>query len=176
MSSDEYRAHVLPAVLPLFQVTDRAVRMMLLQRMDGLVKHMDAETLNSSVFDALNAGFADTSKVLRELTLKSMLFLADKLNEKNLNDRLLRTLARLQSDPEPSIRTNTTIFYGKVAPHLKETLRPRTIVPAFLKGMKDQFPHARLAAVRATLACKVSRDQPHDRSIHRPTNKQAVRH
>ena len=96
MSAEEYRTHVLPSVLPLFAVTDRAVRMMLLQRMEGLVKHMDAETLNSSVFDALNAGFADTSKVLRELTLKSMLFLADKLNERNLNDRLLRTLAKLQ--------------------------------------------------------------------------------
>lgn len=92
-----------------------------MQRIDGLVKHMDAETLNGQVFEvtlshfpfrnvslipslppfcqfcqALNAGFGDTQKLLRELTLKSMLSLAPKLNNLNINDRLMRTLAKLQ--------------------------------------------------------------------------------
>jgi len=145
MTGDEYVAHVLPAVLPLFGVKDRAVRMQLLERIDGLVMHMDYDTVNSTVFESLNAGFADTAKVLRELTLKSMLSLAGKLNEKNLNDRLMRTLSKLQADPEPSIRTNTTIFYGKIAPKLQAGVRVRIIVPAFLRAMKDPFPYARLA-------------------------------
>jgi SCY1-like protein 1 len=114
MSGEEYRTHVLPAVLPLFGVKDRAVRMLLLERVEGLVKHMDPLTVNGLVFEQLNAGFSDTAKVLRELTLKSMLSLVEKLNDTNLNDKLMRTLAKLQQDPEASIRTNTTIFYGKV--------------------------------------------------------------
>ena len=31
MSAEEYQVHVVPAVLPLFNVTDRAVRMQLLE-------------------------------------------------------------------------------------------------------------------------------------------------
>jgi hypothetical protein len=145
MTSEEYVSHVLPAVLPLFSVKDRSVRLQLLERIDGLVRHMDSSTVNSIVFESLNAGFADTAKVLRELTLKSMLSLAGKLNEKNLNDTLMRTLNKLQADPEPSIRTNTTIFYGKIAPKLQDGIRVRIIVPAFLRAMKDPFPYARLA-------------------------------
>jgi SCY1-like protein 1 len=114
MSGEEYREHVLPAVLPLFGVKDRAVRMLLLDRVEALVKHMDAQTVNGLVFEQLNAGFSDTAKELRELTLKSMLSLVDKLNDVNMNDKLMRTLAKLQQDSEASIRTNTTIFYGKV--------------------------------------------------------------
>ena len=96
MTGDEYRSFVVPAALPLFTVRDRAVRMQLLERIEGLVKHMDAGTINGPVFEALLAGFADTAKILRELTLKSMLALAPKLNEKNLTERLCRALAKLQ--------------------------------------------------------------------------------
>ena len=32
----------------------------------------------------------------------------------------MQSLARLQADPEPSIRTNTTIFYGRLASKLKD--------------------------------------------------------
>ena len=54
--------------------------------------HMDEATVNGQVFEPLLTGFGDTAKVLRELTLKSMLCLADKLNERNLNDKLVRAL------------------------------------------------------------------------------------
>jgi SCY1-like protein 1 len=57
-------------------------------------------------------------------------------------------------DTEASIRTNTTIFFGKIAGQLQPSTRLRMIVPVFLRGMKDPFPYARLAAVRATSACK----------------------
>ena len=70
------------------------------------------------------------------------------------------TACRLQADPEPSIRTNTTIFYGRIAAKLKDSNRVRTIVPAFLKALKDPFPHARLAGIRATGSCKSYFDAP----------------
>ena len=40
MTGEEYRRFVVPSVMPLFAVKDRAVRMQLLERIDALVKHM----------------------------------------------------------------------------------------------------------------------------------------
>lgn len=123
LSAEDHSRHVAPALLPLFTMNDRAVRMQLLQRVDEVVMHMSEATVNGQVFEPLLTGFADTAKVgwggrgglwvpvssvvplcqhcssnlpqvLRELTLKSMLCLADKLNERNLNDKLVRALAR----------------------------------------------------------------------------------
>lgn len=104
---------------------------------------MDSETVNGTLFDSLLSGFSDSTKLMREATLKSFLPLLSKLNDKNLNDRLMRALAKLQIDPEASIRTNTTIFYGKIAATLSDGIRIRVIVPAYLKAMKDDFAPAR---------------------------------
>lgn len=68
-------------------------------------------------------GFLDSNAAIRESTVKAMVVFAEKLNYNNLNTDLMKYLARLQgqiilpfnfslilgSDPEPSIRTNTTI-------------------------------------------------------------------
>lgn len=45
-----------------------------------------------------------------------------KLNERIINYDLLKYLAKLQMDPEPGIRTNTTICLGKIARYLNESV------------------------------------------------------
>lgn len=51
--------------------------------------------------------------------LQSMLLLAPKLNEANLNQELMRHFARLQSrDEQGPIRCNTTVCLGKIASYL----------------------------------------------------------
>lgn len=60
---------------------------------------------------------------LRESTLMSLIFIVDKLDEVQLQDRLVRAITNLQNDAEPSIRTNATIFLGKIAAKLKEAVR-----------------------------------------------------
>lgn len=60
---------------------------------------------------------------LRESTLMSLIFIVDKLEETQLQDRLVRSIVTLQNDAEPSIRTNATIFLGKIAIKLKEPVR-----------------------------------------------------
>ena len=42
---------------------------------------------------------------IREQTLKSILPMASKLNERNINNELLRFLGKLQTDDQPGIRT-----------------------------------------------------------------------
>lgn len=122
-----FQKHVTPLVPLLFAVNDRGVRGSILQKISILESQLDKSSLNSSVFEPMCSGFTDSSGPLRELTLKSTIVLVPKLNHANL-EKLVRYLVRLQADPEASIRTNTVIFIGKVAPHLTETSRQKLIV------------------------------------------------
>lgn len=60
---------------------------------------------------------------LRESTLMNLMNIVDKLDEMQLQDKLVRCIMGLQSDTEPSIRTNATIFLGRIASKLKESVR-----------------------------------------------------
>jgi hypothetical protein len=60
---------------------------------------------------------------LRESTLMALIYIVDKLDEVQLQDRLVRSITNLQNDPEASIRTNAAIFLGKIAIKLKEPVR-----------------------------------------------------
>lgn len=53
----------------------------------------------------------------------ALIFIVDKLDEAVLQDRLVRCVVNLQNDGEASIRTNATIFLGKIAAKLKEPVR-----------------------------------------------------
>ncbi|CAI5745851.1 unnamed protein product [Peronospora destructor] len=155
LSAEEFKAEVLPIIIKLFSCNDRAVRVQLLQMMEKFAVHFDAKLVNSLVvFDNLCSGFTDAAPVLRELTVKSMLHIADKLSESNLNSRVMKYFAKLQSDPEPAIRTNTTICLGKIASKLNDATRPKVLFPAFAKALRDPFPHARLAGLRSISACQ----------------------
>ncbi|CEG40411.1 scy1 protein kinase [Plasmopara halstedii] len=155
LSTEEFKTQIIPILLKLFSCSDRAVRVQLLQMMEKFAVHFDAKLVNSSVvFDNLCSGFTDAAPVLRELTVKSMLHIADKLSDNNLNNRVVKYFAKLQSDPEPAIRTNTTICIGKIASKLNETTRPKVLFPAFAKALNDPFPHARLAGLRSMIACQ----------------------
>ena len=60
---------------------------------------------------------------MREETLKNLIYIVDKLDERALQDRLVKCITSLQNDSENSIRTNATIFLGRLAPKLKEITR-----------------------------------------------------
>jgi SCY1-like protein 1 len=58
----------------------------------------------------------------------------------------------MQVDPEPSIRTNTCILLGRLAPLLGPNTKKRVLVPAFARSLKDSFVHARVAGLMAFMA------------------------
>jgi SCY1-like protein 1 len=58
----------------------------------------------------------------------------------------------MQSDPEPSIRTNTCILLGRLAPLLGYNTKRKVLVPAFARALKDPFVHARVAGLMAFMA------------------------
>lgn len=78
------------------------------------------------------------------------------LSDRVLNNELLRHLAKSQLDSEASIRTNTCILIGRLAPSLTITTQRKVLIPAFSRALKDGFVHARVAglmSLMATITC-----------------------
>ena len=85
-----------------------------------LIQHSTTTTTITIVF-FFKSDFILTR--LRESTLMNLMNIVDKLDEMQLQDKLVRCIMGLQSDTEPSIRTNATIFLGRIASKLKESVR-----------------------------------------------------
>ncbi len=66
--------------------------------------------------------------ILRELTVKSVPHFISKLLPATIDSQVLPYLARLQTDPEPAIRTNTTYCLAKIATHLSAPVREKVCV------------------------------------------------
>ncbi|EPS74262.1 hypothetical protein M569_00492, partial [Genlisea aurea] len=153
LSADEYSAKVLPTIVKLFASNDRAIRIGLLQQIDQYGESLSAQIVDEQVYPHVATGFSDTSALLRELTLKSMLVLAPKLSQRTLSGSLLKFLSKLQVDEEPAIRTNTTILLGNIASHLNEGTRKRVLINAFtVRALRDTFSPARGAGIMALSA------------------------
>ncbi|RZC62940.1 hypothetical protein C5167_024707 [Papaver somniferum] len=123
LSPEEFTAKILPTVVKLFASNDRAIRVGLLQHIDQFGESLSSQVVDEQVYPHVATGFSDTSAILRELTLKSMLILAPKLSQRTIAGSLLKYLSKLQVDEEAAIRTNTTILLGNIASHLNDGVR-----------------------------------------------------
>ncbi|KAK6466412.1 N-terminal kinase-like protein isoform X1 [Huso huso] len=119
LSVEEYQQKIIPVIVKMFSSPDRAMRIRLLQQMEQFIQYLNESAVNSQVFPHVVHGFLDSNPAIREQTVKSMLLLAPKLNEHNLNVELMKHFARLQAkDEQGPIRCNTTVCLGKIAPYL----------------------------------------------------------
>ncbi|CAK9786513.1 hypothetical protein CC85DRAFT_256266 [Cutaneotrichosporon oleaginosum] len=147
-----YAKVVLDPVIKLFASPDRGTRMALLDGLDEYADRLDKHMVTDRIWPHLTTGFADTVPVIREATIKAVYPLASKLSDRILNNDLLRLLAKMQQDQEASIRTNTCILLGRLAPMLGPNTKKKVLVPAFARSLKDSFVHARVAALMALMA------------------------
>ncbi|CAK0749386.1 hypothetical protein CVIRNUC_001906 [Coccomyxa viridis] len=152
LDADAFAAQVVPVLSKLFTSNDRTIRRSLLESIDTYGTHFSESVVESQVYPHVATGFSDSNAYLRELTLKSMLVLAPKLSQKTLTQSLLKFLAKLQVDEEPAIRANTTILLGNLASYLSESACKRVLLNAFTRALKDSFPPARVAGVKALQA------------------------
>ncbi|KAI9453132.1 armadillo-type protein [Lactarius psammicola] len=150
---DEYKTLVLEPLVKLFANPDRGTRMALLDALPEFADKLDKQVVSDKIWPNLQTGFTDTIPVLREATVKAIGLLSDKFTERILNNDLLRHLARLQSDLEPPIRTNSIILIGRLGPTLGPNTRRKVLGAACAKALKDSFPPARVAALMACMAC-----------------------
>lgn len=134
------------------QNLDRNLKVELYGKLDLFSKHFDDNSLNTVMFPAMCTSFQDMqAPALRDAAVKAVLSICNRLTDKNLNSVLMSHFARLQVDPEPAIRTNTTVCLGKLAPKLSQAARNKVLAAAFLRSLKDPFPHARAAGINAIL-------------------------
>jgi len=153
LTPKEFQAQLSSVIEMLFKVNDRGVRVAMLSYIPLFAENLDGTTLNRIVFEPMCSGFTDSSGPLRAATLKSAIVLVTHLSQPNL-EKLTRYLVRLQSDPEDSVRTNSVIFIGKVAPNLTDIARSKLILPAFMRAMRDDSVLCRLAGLKAICACR----------------------
>ncbi|ORX99329.1 ARM repeat-containing protein, partial [Basidiobolus meristosporus CBS 931.73] len=145
----EFETQLLPLVVKMFSLPDRTIRLSLLENLAHFVDHLDKKTVNNQIFPNFASGFTDSVPVLREHTLRAVLMLIPKLNERTINNDLMRHLAKLQIDEQPGIRTNTVICLGKIAKDLSDSNKKKVLGNAFVKSLRDPFPHARMASLMA---------------------------
>ncbi|KAF8893945.1 hypothetical protein BD779DRAFT_1753347 [Infundibulicybe gibba] len=120
----------------------------LLEHLPEYAEKLDKKTVSEKVFPHLQTGFSDTVAVVREASVKSISLLAPKVIEQ----RFAPALAKMQMDPEASIRTNTCILIGRLGPSLGYNTKRKVLVPAFCRALKDSFVHARVAGLMAFMA------------------------
>ncbi|KAJ3398330.1 hypothetical protein HDU80_009050 [Chytriomyces hyalinus] len=149
LDNAEFESLLVPILVKMFALPDRAIRVSLCENFGGFIERLNPKILNDKIFTNLSTGFNDTNAVVRECTLRSVLVIAPKLNERLINNDLLRFLAKLQGDEEPGIRANTTICLGKLASHLNEATRKKVLIAAFARSLHDPFPPARNAGLLA---------------------------
>ncbi|KAI0688043.1 armadillo-type protein [Cytidiella melzeri] len=152
VSPQDYPSVILVHLIKLFASPDRGVRMALLDQLSEYADKLDKKTVSEKIWPNLQTGFNDTVPVIREATVKSITLLADKFNERILNNDLLRFLARMQADSEASIRTNTCILIGRIGPTLGYHTKRKVLVPAFTRALKDPFVHCRVAGLMSLMA------------------------
>ncbi|KAG5352188.1 hypothetical protein C0989_003269 [Termitomyces sp. Mn162] len=143
VSPEEYPSLILAPLIKLYASPDRGTRMALLDHLPEYAEKLDKK---------ISTGFSDTVAVIREATTKSIILLAPKLTDRILNNDLLRFLAKMQADSEPSIRTNTCILIGRLGPTLGYNTKKKVLVPAFSRALRDTFVHARVAGLMAFMA------------------------
>eukprot|EP00923_Selenidium_pygospionis_P000325 GHVN01000647.1.p1 GENE.GHVN01000647.1~~GHVN01000647.1.p1 ORF type:complete len:878 (-),score=163.10 GHVN01000647.1:815-3448(-) len=150
LNTDAFRTRLLPCLVNLFKSPDRALRFALLQSIALIDTHLDTQTANTSLFEPLCMGFADSSAPLREATLKAMIYFVPKLNRANL-DKALRLMAKLLEDSEPAIRTNTLICFARLAQSgaIPKEKAKKILMTAVVKALRDPFVAARIAALQS---------------------------
>lgn len=156
LEAAEFQRQVEPVVVKLFANPDRALRVTLLQHLEGFVKYLSPQLTADTIYPQVAQGFTDTHAVLRELSVKALLYLVPKMDEASGGISEAKSMdvakqmgARMSSDQEPIIRTNTIVCLGKIAGSLTPKTREKAVIQVLLKGTKDPFKHARGAAVMA---------------------------
>ncbi|KAG2142740.1 uncharacterized protein EDB93DRAFT_601216 [Suillus bovinus] len=152
VAPDDYSSIIVAPLVKLFASADRGTRIALLDSLPDFAEKLDKKTVVDKIWPNLQTGFTDTVAVIREATVRAIVLISPKLSDRILNNDLLRHLARLQSDPEASIRTNTCILIGRLGPSLGHNTKRKVLVPAFSMALKDSFVHARVAGVMAFMA------------------------
>jgi SCY1-like protein 1 len=97
LETPEFESLIVPIIVKLFALPDRAMRITLCENLSGIIEHLSMNTVSKLIFPNLATGFHDASPPVREKTLMAILVIIPKLSENIINNDLLRYLAKLQT-------------------------------------------------------------------------------
>lgn len=143
----EFNKSVKPLVLSAFASPDRSVRLTLLNHLPSYSKFMTEGDVQQKVFYSVISGFQDTNFMIRESTLRSITEIIDKVSVKQVNQDLLKVLAKLQMDPKPSIRVNTLVLIIRISSKIYGTSKNNVLITALSKSLRDTFVPAKIMAL-----------------------------
>ncbi|OAF72145.1 hypothetical protein A3Q56_00086 [Intoshia linei] len=153
-SDFEYTSQVLPILTKIFHMSDRIIRVELL---DHLLHCNVGYTSNNIYFNKnivphLFQGFKDSNSTIREKTIFVATKLVTHYDYPNLNDKFFKYLiGPLLKDPDVNIRRNTLVSIRYVASNVDASLRSKVLAPILLSKLDDDQPTVVLAAISAIL-------------------------
>lgn len=149
---DVFKFLVQPFLLSIVSRPDRAIRLVFLDELEGLLERLEPRVVQDTVFGHLVTGFTDPMPELRERTLKASVLLVPHLSSRQINSDLVRHYGRLQADEQPGIRVNACICLGKISAHLDPATKQKVFVGVITRALQDPFPPSRSAALLALMA------------------------
>ncbi|KAI5967718.1 CEX1 [Candida margitis] len=147
LTSDEFNKQIKPIIFESFNLADRAIRLVLLTHLPAYQEFLSDSEIQSKIFTPLITGFQDTNFMIRETTLKSITIIIDKISVKQVNQELLRILAKSQMDPKPSIRVNTLILIIKISSKIYSNSKNNVLITALSKSLRDSFVPCKITAL-----------------------------
>ncbi|CCE61966.1 hypothetical protein TPHA_0B02940 [Tetrapisispora phaffii CBS 4417] len=134
--------------IQMFKLPDRQIRFLLLIYLPKLLEPLGKNDITNRVFPQYLQGLSDSDVTLRLKTLKTVPVIVPSISERQLNNELLRYLAKTQVDPDVEVRTWTILIMTKVASTLSASgSRASILGTAFTKSLKDPDIKPRLAAL-----------------------------
>lgn len=133
-----------------FKVNDRQIRFILLIFLPKLIDCLPTKTLDFSnrCFTFFLQGMLDSDKSLRLQTLKTIPYILEEITERQLNNEILRSIAKTQVDPEEEIRTWTVFVMIKISSRLTGiNNRDSVLATIYTKSLKDPCVATKLAAL-----------------------------
>ncbi|CAG84873.2 DEHA2A13046p [Debaryomyces hansenii CBS767] len=144
---DIFNKSVKPIIFKTFGLADRTIRLNLLTHLPSYSAYLTESDIQSKIFYDMISGFQDTNFMIRETTLKSITTIIDKISVKQVNQDLLKVLAKSQMDPKPSIRTNTLILIIKISDKIYKNSKNNVLITALSKSLRDSFTPCKMMAL-----------------------------
>lgn len=148
LEADEFNKTIKPIIIDSFALADRSIRLVLLTHLPDYQQFLTETDIQYKIFNQLITGFQDTNFMIRETTLKSITIVIDKISVKQVNQELLRILAKSQMDPKPSIRVNTVILIIKISLKIYKSSKNNVLITALAKSLRDTFIPCKMTALQ----------------------------
>lgn len=131
------------------QSQDPAMNQELVNNMELYVDYLKPKVICNELWSLVCRLLHSFNDAHRMVGLKSIFVLLPKLNDRILNNELLRELAKLQKDNQPLLRLKTIQLLSQLTSHLTSATKADVLIPAFGCSLRDSYDQTRLAGLSA---------------------------